>query len=63
MESADDVAGQIEVLLLGLAKRADSAGLAVLAGQLRAVAGEAGRQARGGSPQNTAPARARPPNE
>ena len=51
VDTASDVARQIEVLLTGLARRAEAAGLTDLAERLRAVAAEAGRQAREGRPK------------
>lgn len=51
MDTASEVARQIEVLLTGLARRAEGAGLADLAERLRAVAAEAGRQAREDAPK------------
>jgi hypothetical protein len=63
LERANEVARQIEVLLTGLAKRAETAGLAALAEQLRSVAGEAAREARGGGPRNSASAGSHSRNE
>lgn len=46
MDDAADVAQQIQVLLTGLARRADSVGLSDLAKRLREVAKESGALAR-----------------
>jgi hypothetical protein len=46
MESASEIAQQIKVLLSGLARRAESAGLEDLARRLEEVGREAGEQAR-----------------
>jgi hypothetical protein len=59
LERATDVAWQIEVLLLGLAKRAESAELTALAERLRAVAADAAREANGG--RQSGPAAAQTP--
>jgi hypothetical protein len=46
MDSASEIAQQIKVLLSGLARRAESAGLEDLARRLEEVSREAGEQAR-----------------
>jgi hypothetical protein len=46
MDSASEIAQQIKVLLSGLARRAESAGLEDLARRLEEVGREAGEQAR-----------------
>ena len=51
VDKPSDVARQIQILLIGLAKRADSAGLTELAARLRTVAAEAEQWAAGGPPK------------
>ena len=51
MDKPSDVARQIQILLIGLAKRADSAGLTELAARLRTVSAEAEQWAAGGPPK------------